>query len=643
MINHDGFAHMNTLDTLKTQFGFDQFLDGQEAVVERLLQGRSTLAVFPTGGGKSLCYQLPALMLDGLTLVISPLLALMKDQIDFLTAKGIPAGRLDSTQEAKDTRAVYDALRNRTLKLLYVSPERLGNERFLQSLRRYNIALLAVDEAHCISQWGHNFRPDYLRIAQLAKELAIPRVLALTATATPDVSNDIAENFGIAADDVVNTGFYRPNLTIYSTPCNGHDRDRLLLDRLTSRPQGPTIVYVTLQKTAERVAELLAREGFDARFYHAGMKAEERQPLQDAFMASDAMVVVATIAFGMGIDKSNIRYVYHYNLPKSTESYSQEIGRAGRDGEPSICELFASREDVTTLENFSYGDTPTQESVAGLVRHLFELGETFDVSNYDLSYQFDIRTLVTRTLLTYMELEGLLRSTGPFYSEYKFQPNRPSGAILADFDAERQSFLTQLFRRAKRGKTWFTLDVVKAAEALGEKRERIVTALGYLEERGDLTLRVAGVRQGYRRLAMPADLDGLIEKTYSLFLDRERQDIARVHAVLDFAGHDGCLVEHLLDYFGAARGTNCGHCSFCEDPSPRPIPEAPRHEFTPAAQKAIASLRAENHEALSHPRQLARFLCGLPSPKATRARLSQHPMFGRFGDVPFMEVLEAVE
>ncbi len=495
---------MNALEILKRQFGFDRFLAGQEAVVGRLLQGRSTLAVFPTGGGKSLCYQLPALVLDGLTLVISPLLALMKDQIDFLASKGIAAGRLDSTQEATETRAVHEALRDRTLKLLYISPERLGNERFLRSLRRYDISLLAVDEAHCISQWGHNFRPDYLRIAQLAAELSIPRVLALTATATPAVSQDIAKSFAIAPEDVINTGFYRPNLKIYSTPCGHGERDRLLIDRHRSRPRGPTIVYVTLQKAAERVAEVLSNQGFDAQFYHAGMEHDDRRSLQDAFMASRDMVVVATIAFGMGIDKSDIRYVYHYNLPK-----------------------------------------------------------------------------------------------------------------------------------------WFSIDVPKAVETLGETRERIVTALGYLEERGDLTLRVAGVRQGYRRLTLPRDMDDLSERTYRRFLDRERQDIARVRQVLDFASHDGCMVEYLLDYFGAARGADCGHCGHCEDPAPRVIPETLAYRFTPAQLKEIASLRSEGREPLSSPRQLTRFLCGLPSPKATRAKLSRHPLFGRYADIPFADVLRA--
>ena len=326
---------------LREQFGFEGFRDGQEAVVTRLLDGKSVLAIFPTGGGKSLCYQLPALMLDGLTLVISPLIALMKDQLDFLVAHGAPAARLDSTLTREENLQLFDDLRAGRLKLLYISPERLGNERFLQTIKQHTISLLAIDEAHCISEWGHNFRPDYLKIAQLAQDLRVERVLALTATATPAVAEDVREAFDIADGDEVHTGFYRPNLKLSVVPCGEAERDGALLERIQKRPTGPTIVYVTLQKTAEQVAARLSEAGLNASAYHAGLKPEDRSAIQDRFMASEAAIIVATIAFGMGVDKADIRYVYHYNLPKGLESYSQEIGRAGRDGKTSVCEMLA--------------------------------------------------------------------------------------------------------------------------------------------------------------------------------------------------------------------------------------------------------------------------------------------------------------
>src|SRR3954447_1332542 len=260
---------------LAERFGFDAFRPGQEQVVSALLAGRSALAVFPTGAGKSLCYQLPALLLDGLTIVVSPLIALMKDQIDFLQRRGIDAERLDSSLDAAEQRAIFERLRGGALKLLYVAPERFNNERFLAQLAGVPIALFAVDEAHCISEWGHNFRPDYLKLAQRARELGAERVLALTATATPAVVEDICTGFGIERADAVATGAYRPNLTLLLTPVAAGERDDLLVERLSSRPAGSTIVYVTLQRTALRIAELLAAAGVPARPYHAGMKDEE--------------------------------------------------------------------------------------------------------------------------------------------------------------------------------------------------------------------------------------------------------------------------------------------------------------------------------------------------------------------------------
>src|SRR5712691_1743286 len=375
---------------LRSRFGLAEFRPGQREVIDALCTRNAALAVLPTGGGKSLCYQLPALLFTGVTLVVSPLIALMKDQIDYLRRRGIAAARLDSSLDTAELREVSDQLRTGTLQLLYVAPERFNNERFLADLRRARIALFAVDEAHCISEWGHNFRPDYLKLAETARDLRVERVLALTATATPAVVQDVCTAFGIAPECAVVTGFYRHNLTLNTTPVTPGERNTVLVERLTARPPGPTIVYVTLQKTAEQVADRLAEAGFAARAYHAGVDSQTRTEVQEWWMASDYAIVVATIAFGMGIDKAAVRYVYHYNLPKSLESYSQEIGRAGRDGQPSIVELLACQADVPTLENFAYGDTPTLEALNSVVTALLEAGPTFDISLTEMSTRHDI-------------------------------------------------------------------------------------------------------------------------------------------------------------------------------------------------------------------------------------------------------------
>lgn len=627
---------------LRESFGFEEFMPGQEAVVGRILEGKSALAIFPTGGGKSLCYQLPAMALEGLVLVISPLIALMKDQLDFLTAKGLPAARLDSSLDREQTLQAYDDLSSGRLRLLYVSPERLNNERFLQSMRRWKISLLAVDEAHCISEWGHNFRPDYLKIAGIVKDFGFSPVLALTATATPAVANDIATAFAISADNVINTGFYRPNLKLAVSPCDSASRKDLLLSRLASRPPGPAIVYVTQQRTAEEMADFLRRNGHHARAYHAGMKPEDRDAVQDAFMDSDQMIVTATIAFGMGVDKRNIRSVYHYNLPKSLESYCQEVGRAGRDGEESICELFASPDDVVVLENFSYGDTPTEEAVDGLTREVLGKGEAFDVSIYELSGQFDVRPIVVKTLLTYLELDGIIHSTGPFYRELRFKPLRKSEDIFARFDRNRAGFLRQIFRHSRKGKVWFTLDVDHAARTIGEPRSRVVAAVTYLEEHGDLEVQAAGLRDGYRRVVMPTDMNEVVQSLVVRFQRREQFDIDRIDRVLAYAQEVGCLTQHLLGHFGEEHG-DCGHCARCLGSPPKPLPEPVYHVPGEADRTVFESLRREGHEALRSPRQFARFLCGLRSPATTRAKLGKHPAFGRLESTPFQKVLQFVQ
>ena len=628
---------------LREVFGWSRFREGQERVVACLLAGRSAVAIFPTGGGKSLCYQLPAVLLDGLTLVVSPLIALMKDQVDALARLGVAAARLDSSLEAAEARRIRADLRAGRLKLLYVAPERLASERFLQDLGRLRIALLAVDEAHCISEWGHNFRPEYLKLARLAAQLGNVRVLALTATATPDVALDIAGAFRVAEADIVRTGFHRPNLELHATPCRADSRRDLLLRRLRDRPAGPAIVYVTLQKTAEELAGWLAGEGGDAVAYHAGQDDAQRHAIQDGFMAASGRVIVATIAFGMGIDKADIRAVYHYNLPKSLENYAQEVGRAGRDGLPAHCELFACAEDVVTLENFTYGDTPTPEAIAAVMDDVLGRGPTFDVALTELAADHDIRPLVVRTLLTYLELEGVLESTGPFYAEYKFQPLRPSAAILARFGAERAAFLRRLLARARKGRTWFTLDVPAAVRDLGAPRERIVAALSYLEEQGDLVLQTTGSRLGYRRLRDDPDVARLRPALAARFLEREARDIGRVRQVLEYAQSPGCLTRALLTYFGESLPGDCGHCGRCLGIAARPVPPAPERPITAREEALLAGLRAEGYAALASPRPMARFLCGLSSPAASRAGLSRDERFGALADVPFARVLALAE
>ncbi|HEY3414605.1 MAG TPA: RecQ family ATP-dependent DNA helicase [Armatimonadota bacterium] len=632
---------MSPTTLLKSHFGFDAFRPGQEDVINALNEHHAALAVFPTGGGKSLCYQLPALSYDGLTVVVSPLIALMKDQVEFLQAHGIPAARLDSSMSPREAGDLRDVIRDGTLKILYVAPERFNNERFVGDLRRAHIALFAVDEAHCISEWGHNFRPDYLKLAQTARELGVERVLALTATATPSVVADICRGFAVPSEAAIVTGFYRPNLKLCTTPVADDQRIHLLVQRLRARKPGPAIVYVTLQRTAERVASYLDKAGLPARAYHAGMQTEDRTAVQEWWMASSDGIVVATIAFGMGIDKADVRYVYHFSLPKSLESYSQEIGRAGRDGEPSIVELLACPDDVNTLDNFAYGDTPDPEAIRDLVDDLLGSGPEFDVSLYELSDRHDIRQLVLRTALTYLELDGVFKQGTPFYAGYEAKPLVSLTEIVAAFPGVHGRFVQGLFDLAKRGRIWYGLNPDKAAEALNVDRRRVIRALEVMEERGMVELRAADVRQRYTRLRPEEDAGSLADGLILRFARRESQEIARTQMVLDLVTHDGCQVAFLVGYFGEKRSKPCGHCSHCVTGTAQTLPPAKALPAIEAGVEAavLRSLRDANPAALGRPRQAARFLCGLASPATTKAKLTRDPLFGALDEYPFAEIL----
>ena len=336
------------LEQLKAYFGFDRFLPLQEEIITKVLAKRDTLVLMPTGGGKSLCYQLPALRFQGLTLVVSPLIALMKDQVDGLLANGVPAGLLNSTLTAQEANQVQDQARQGKIKILYVAPERLaisGFQRFLQSL---DVSLIAIDEAHCISEWGHDFRPDYRNLKSLRKDFPGVPVIALTATATEPVREDIVNQLALDKPEIFISSFNRPNLTYTIQPKT--EPLGSLLHLLEKHQGGSAIIYRFSRKATEETALELSERGFSALPYHAGLERDLRRETQEKFIRDQVQIVVATIAFGMGIDKPDVRLVVHYDLPKTVEGYYQETGRAGRDGLPSDCVLF-----------YSYGDRSKQE------------------------------------------------------------------------------------------------------------------------------------------------------------------------------------------------------------------------------------------------------------------------------------------
>lgn len=345
------------VDYLKRYYGYDQFRPMQEDIIRSVLGGRDTVVLMPTGGGKSVCFQIPALMLPGVTVVVSPLIALMKDQVNALHMNGIRAAYINSTQASREQRDIEDDCLSGGLKLLYVSPEKLLTDSFLDFLRRANVSLFAIDEAHCISSWGHDFRPEYTQLNVLKQQFPGVPTIALTATADKLTRQDIARRLGMNDPAVFVASFNRANLSLQVLP--GQNRIQQIVRLLQQKPDTSGIIYCLSRKSTESLAAKLQEKGFNAAFYHAGMDATDRSRTQDAFLRDDVRIMCATIAFGMGIDKSNVRWVIHYNMPKNIEGFYQEIGRAGRDGAAAQTVLFYSFADVATYKDMLAESNPT--------------------------------------------------------------------------------------------------------------------------------------------------------------------------------------------------------------------------------------------------------------------------------------------
>ncbi|WLH68791.1 ATP-dependent DNA helicase RecQ [Pseudomonas sp. FP2309] len=637
-------------DTLQQVFGYPQFRLGQEQTVSAVLAGRSAAAIFPTGSGKSLCYQLSAVLLPHLTVVVSPLLALMQDQLGFLQRHGISAGSIDSAQSRDEANDVMTRARSGELKILMISVERLKNERFRNFLQSVQISLLVVDEAHCISEWGHNFRPDYLKLPDYQRQFKIPQALLLTATATPKVIADMQAKFAIAADDVVTTGFYRPNLNLLVEPVSGADKRRRLVQWMNERADQPSIVYVTLQKTAEQIAEHLNRNGIQAEAYHAGLPHDKREGIQQRFMGGRSNCIVATIAFGMGIDKSDIRNVVHFDLPKSIENYSQEIGRAGRDGQPSDCLVLANRDSLNVLENFVYGDTPEQD---GIRRVLEDLQAARSDGQWEfllrsLSDHSNIRELPLKTLLVQLELKGVIAPRYAFYAEYRFKYLIEPDALLARFSGERQQFVAAIIQVCKRAKTWATVDFDALYQQHNAERGRVVKALDYFQERGLIELESKQMTEVYSLLDIAFDPQVLSAELYTGFKQHEVTEVARIHAMLELFATEHCLGHRLAQYFGDENAPQrCGHCSVCHGnvahlPAPPALPPLVDKNFMGLCGDFIH--RHHQHTGqLPSAERLTRFLGGISVPLFTKLKARGIPGFAALEDYPYAEVREWAE
>jgi ATP-dependent DNA helicase RecQ len=636
---------LNSTELLNQHFGFEHFRPGQQQVVETILAGQSAAAIFPTGSGKSLCYQLPALVLPHLTLVVSPLLALMQDQLAFLESKGIKAASIDSTLTREQNQAVMQGVASSAIKILMISVERFNNERFRQFVAQIPISLLVVDEAHCISEWGHNFRPDYLKLPKYQAQFNIPQALLLTATATQQVIADMSDKFAIAKQHITTTGFYRPNLHINAKGVPSNQRSAYLQQWLADKKGLSGIIYVTLQQTAEQLAEQLKNSGINAHAYHAGMLSERRQQIQNAFMDGSISVIVATIAFGMGIDKSDIRFVAHYDLPKSIENYAQEIGRAGRDGNRSECLLLLNSDRLNVLENFIYADTPQRQDIAAVLRDIKQANLQWEVMLHSLSNEANIRLLALKTLLVYAELTDIVKPTHSYFAEYKFKFLLDKQVVLAKFEGERQQFLNSVFATAKQAKIWHTLDFEALYQAYNCDRSRVISALDYLSEKGFIELQSGKMTDVYQVTNSQFNVDELSDSLYQRFTQKEHSEIQRIQQMLNLFTSSQCLTSLLCDYFSDQQlnGKACGHCSVCSG-NVASLP--PVNALKPLAEMDKQSLTEQARLKLAEnttPVMLARFLCGLTTPLFTRLKMRQLNGFGALENYRFSDVLTWLE
>ncbi len=572
--------------TLRARFGYPDFRAPQIRAIEAALAGGDALVVLPTGGGKSLCYQVPALMRDGLTVVVSPLISLMKDQVEALGRRGIAAAYINSTLAQREASDRLARARDGSLTMLYLAPERLDAGRTLDQLSDMGIALLAVDEAHCISEWGHDFRPSYRRLGALRERLGTPQTIALTATATPDVRTDIVQQLALQNATVVVAGFDRVNLTYHViTATSPQEKDRTALQWLRDA-DGPAVVYAPTRKAVERVAATLIRGRVKAVAYHAGLNDGLRQRAQDAFMEERARVIVATSAFGMGIDKPDVRLVVHHAMPGAIESYYQEAGRAGRDGQPSRCLLLYAYPDRFTHEFFiknAHPDRPLIERVWRALCTAADTGHRVHVSAEELAR----RSLPShvgeravgaamRVLLSHGVCHRLPAATGRVWIRLMATPARIRRELIGDraYDLE---VLRVLWRATgERLLTGASIDLDGLPPGLGGA-SGLVPVLTRLEAQQF----VSWSRSGGGFQLDPRAISGKsLPVNWSALERRRRTDMARLDAMQQYAQSRYCRRAYVLRYFGDPEArAHCGACDRClglaHGPASLPTPTVP--------------------------------------------------------------------
>ena len=554
-------------DLLKIHYGYSEFRFGQEQAIKNVIEKKDVVVIMPTGGGKSLIYQLPSLILDGITIVISPLIALMKDQVDAMEKIGIPATFINSSLSALETQNRITAIKDKVYKLIYIAPERFYSAEFINLLNDVKVSLFAIDEAHCISEWGHDFRPSYMRLKEIIKLVGNPTVLAVTATATPEVREDIIKQLDLKDPAVIVTGFNRPNLKLGVIKASDAEKYTRILN-IVQEINGAGIIYAGTRKKVDDILSYLTSNGVNAAGYHAGMDPTDRKSIQDEFMSGRARIIIATNAFGLGIDKPDIRFVIHFDMPGTIEAYYQEAGRAGRDGKQSYCILFYSPADRYLREFFISGDNPPPK----IITEIYEVLLSYDSDTILATYAELMENVTEKvpdmavgTALKILEKENYIErsheKTGMAFLQFLHDANHIKQQLSAKAKIQNQAFdgLVKHFNEELLNGVEFSPDEI--ADIVGVKRDAVTRLVKKLldENLAEYRPPFRGTELKILKRVKPEDL----HIDFTALKNKLKRELNKLDQMESYIYDYGCRRKYVLDYFSDASAEKCGICDNC--------------------------------------------------------------------------------